>query len=101
MQTYTVAQSLQASHAFTSEVRRIKLLSRQEQQALVEQARAGDTAATDALIACCLPILYSKAHTFAHWHGLDALDLVQVACVRMLERFPSALVSTNPVGYLM
>ena len=85
----------------------LRNLSQEQEQALIERARSGDQAARDELFLWLLsPVKRFASRSYlAHcWEvsgGISPDDLVSEACLRMLERLPAALSSSNPFAYLL
>lgn len=80
-------------------------LSREQQQALVERARAGDSQAREAIILACYPYSEAVARKYARTYAwasarLDALDLMQEGITRAMECLDKALAHPHPFGYL-
>jgi DNA-directed RNA polymerase specialized sigma24 family protein len=82
-------------------------LSREQEDACIERARAGDADARHALIESLLVYVRWRAGKYAVcWrtegrYRMEYLDLVQVGSVVLLEALDKALVHPCPVGYLM
>ena len=95
---------ISGSALYRAEVHTIPLMSREEQPAYIEAARAGDTEAKHALLLNCLNWVMWKAHAvhfeYEPSHS-DVMDLVGHANVEMMEYLPQALRSEDPVRYLM
>jgi hypothetical protein len=78
----------------------------EEEQVLIEQARAGDRDARDALLLSCLGYIKTVARKYAVICAacgnkrIEYLDLVQVGNLTLLECFDKAIVHPCPYGYL-
>jgi RNA polymerase sigma factor (sigma-70 family) len=89
---------------YNAETKRVPLLTPQEQQALLEEARQGSMEARNRLIMSCLGLTISFAK-HRMWerkpNHSDIADFIGVANVSMLEKFPKALEQKEPIRYLM
>ncbi len=85
-------------------MRRIPLLSREEQAPYIDSARHGNTDAQYALLHTCLNWTMRQARTVQHsvfpQHS-DLMDLVGQANLKMWEAMPKALNAHDPIAYLM
>jgi RNA polymerase sigma factor (sigma-70 family) len=95
---------LSAATLYQSEVRRIPLLSREEQTPYIDQARQGDTDAQSVLMHTCLNWVMRQART-TYRNRLpqhtDMMDLVGVANLKMWEAMHKALAANDPIAYLI
>lgn len=75
---------------------------KEQRDALIEQARAGDQEAQELLICSCLSFVFYRAWTYADLlrHD-DPMDLVSVGNVAMVEALEKALWAANPIKYLI
>jgi RNA polymerase sigma factor (sigma-70 family) len=95
---------LSAATLYQSEVRRISLLSREEQAPYIDAARQGNTEAQYALINNCLNWTMRQARTIQDNDSpkhTDLMDLVGQANLKMWEAMPKALNANDPIAYLM
>jgi hypothetical protein len=85
----------------------LRNLSEEQEQALIERARAGDQVARDEMFLWLLTPMkrYAARYYLAfYWEASTSVspeDLVSEATVRMLERFAPALAASNPFAYLL
>ncbi len=85
----------------------LRNLSDEHEQALIERARSGDQAARDELFLWLLSpvkrfaVRYYLAYYWEASGSVSPDDLVSEATVRMLERLPAALATSNPFAYLL
>jgi len=86
------------------ETSHIPPLTPEEQNALLEEARKGSIEARNRVIVDCLPLTIRmevfKCRERKLRHS-DMVDLLGVANVNMLEKFPKALAEEDPIHYLM
>ena len=89
---------------YRAEVKRIPIIAREEQPAVIEAARNDDEAAQHELILNCLNWTMRRAQamcgTYPPQHS-DMMDLVGHANLKMLEALPCALRADDPVAYCM
>jgi RNA polymerase sigma factor (sigma-70 family) len=89
---------------YRAEVKRIPIIAREEQPAVIEAARNDDEAAQHALILNCLNWTMRRAQamcgTYPPQHS-DMMDLVGHASLKMMEALPCALRADDPVAYCM
>ncbi len=78
------------------------------EQALVEQARAGDQQAQHELLLSCQSCVDLFAARYASYiraltstHRIEYLDLVETANLAMLEKLAHALSTASPIAYLL
>ncbi len=95
---------LSGSALYSAELKRVPLLSREEQQPLIAKARLGDQTARDTLVIHCLHWTMNRAALL--WKErqpkhLDLMDLVGVANVEIMEKFDRALEKDDPVLFLL
>jgi RNA polymerase sigma factor (sigma-70 family) len=89
---------------YRAEVKRIPIIAREEQPAVIEAARNDDEAAQHELLLNCLNWTMRRAaamcQDYPPQHS-DVMDLVGHANMRMLEALPCALRADDPVAYCM
>lgn len=89
---------------YHAEAKRIPPLTPQEQGTLLEEARHGSVAARNRVLMNCLSDTMRMAKYKLSERELrhsDLMDLIGVANVKMLEKFPKALEKEDPIQYLM
>ena len=89
---------------YRAEVKRIPLIPRAQQPAVIEAARNDDEAAQHDLILTCLNWTMRRAQAMCREYPpqhSDVMDLVGHANMRMLEALPCALRADDPVAYCM
>lgn len=69
---------------FIRDIKRWPVLSREEEAAVAQRARAGDQAATDLLIESNLRFVVSVVFKYLH-QGLPVMDLISDACLSMMN----------------
>src|SRR5437667_9539278 len=83
------------------EISHLPILTRSEEQGLVDRARLGDKEAKDALLQSCLRFVASVASRYTcYLEHEEYLDLVSIGNLALVERFEKALSVENPVAYL-
>ena len=95
---------LSGSRLYSAELKRLPLLSREEQQPLIAKARDGDKTAKDALVIHCLHWSIRRAARLYRQQQpehLDLMDLVGTANVEIMEKFERALEKDDPVKFLL
>ncbi len=95
---------LSGSNLYSAELKKLPLLSREEQQPLIAKARRGDQTARDTLVIHCLHWTMNRAALL--WKErqpkhLGLMDLVGVANVEIMEKFDRALEKDDPVVFLL
>jgi RNA polymerase sigma factor (sigma-70 family) len=89
---------------YSAELRRLPLLTPEEEEQHIAEAKIGNEEARATLLSRCLPWLISKATSiyveYQPRHS-DLMDLVGQANVEMVEALPHALTADNPIRYLM
>jgi RNA polymerase sigma factor (sigma-70 family) len=97
--------NLSAEVLYELEVKQLDARLSPEAQAMyIEQARAGDNEARQALILHCISYALVKANGIYYERRprhIDALDLAQEANLKMLEGIDKALEVRQPVSYLV
>jgi hypothetical protein len=93
--------SVTTVHLYRRELYRTKLLTREQEQVSIAQAKQGDTTAREELITTCLRYVlaiatYHKKFLFRD----DVNDLVGIGNLAMMENVDKALTKENPIGYL-
>ena len=91
-------------HLYSAETKHIPQLTPEEQDTLLQEARLGNIAARNRLIMNCLSDTIRMAKYKLSERELrhsDLMDVIGVAHVKMLEKFPRALEKENPIRYLM
>ncbi len=89
---------------YQAEAKRIPPLTPEAQDALLEEARHGSMKARNRLLMSCLSDTIRMAKYKLSERELrhsDLMDLLGVANVKMLEKFPKALEKEDPIHYLM
>lgn len=89
---------------YSAELRRFPHYAPEAEAQHIAEARAGNEAATTALLKRCLPWLMAKAtviYTTCEPRHSDIMDLIGVAHLDMVEAMPNALVADKPIAYLM
>jgi len=95
---------LSGSTLYSAELKRLPLLSREEQKPLLAKARRGDQTAKDALVIHCLNWTVRRAARVYRQQRpkhLDLMDVVGVAHVEIMEKFERALEADEPVKFLL
>lgn len=105
-QTALYGDILTIEQAYSQDVGDVPRLTFQEEETLIDQARAGDVEARDAVIRSLLTYVIHVAQKYAticRESGrprVEYLDLVQVGNLTLLECLEKALAHACPVGYL-
>lgn len=106
LQVQASGEPMTSEELFRRDIGSILYLTREEEQALIEQARAGDENACHDLVLSCLPYVKKVAEKYATLCAacgrkrIEYLDLVQIGCLTVLECLNKALAHPNPCGYL-
>lgn len=103
--TLNELNDLSAETLYGLEVKQLNARLSPEAEAMhIEQARAGDNEARQALILHCISYALAKANSIYYERRpchVDVLDLAQEANLKMLERIDKALEARDPVRYLV
>ncbi len=101
--TLDTLYDLTARTLYSAEVKQLPILSDEEEQAVIRQAREGDASASAELIHSCLRFAFNEAwnlyETRQPRHD-DLLAFVQMASLMLVEKLPKALAKENPASYL-
>jgi RNA polymerase sigma factor (sigma-70 family) len=81
---------------------KVNMWPKEQQDALIEQARAGDQEARELLLCSCLSFIFYRAWRYKdELRHDDPMDLVSIGNVAMLEALDKALYADNPIKYLI
>jgi DNA-directed RNA polymerase specialized sigma subunit len=97
-------KNLTAREMYRMELAQLPVWTKAQEQAIIPEARAGNTNARQSLIESCLPYIIDVATTYADLHSghdtLDIMDVVATGNLRLIERIDTALQAPNPCGHL-
>jgi DNA-directed RNA polymerase specialized sigma subunit len=104
MYTYTEEEGLTAQEQYRMEIARLPKTTRSQEQALIEQARAGCLGARQKLIESCLRYVMGVASYYASLRPEEAvgdfMDVVATGNLSLARYIDAALASPNPCAYL-
>ncbi len=73
----------------------------EQQRPLIDRARAGDRPAREQIILSCLKPVRREAYRVARFHDMDAMDVLEVGNLALVEWVDRALSRPCPFGYLL